>query len=149
MWTGLNKHSAQTPRKTPIIVDVFTFPLPRNGLHNTVILLLLGADDIENTATHVPLYPGLDHITFTRTCHCTLVWTTSRSQERATVPWFGPHHAHKNVPLYPGFDHITLTRTCHCTLVWTTSRSQERATVPWFGPPESSPHPHILLRDTF
>jgi hypothetical protein len=28
-------------------------PLLRNGLHNTVVLLLLGADDIENTASSI------------------------------------------------------------------------------------------------
>jgi hypothetical protein len=52
LWTGIwiqfsYKHSAQTPRKTAIIVDVFTVPLLRNGLHNTIFLLLFGADDIE------------------------------------------------------------------------------------------------------
>jgi hypothetical protein len=54
VWTGIwihfsYKQSAQTLRKTPIIVDVFTVSLFRNGLHNTVVVLLLGADDIENT----------------------------------------------------------------------------------------------------
>jgi hypothetical protein len=28
---------------------MFTEPLPRNGLHNPIVLLLLGADHIENT----------------------------------------------------------------------------------------------------
>jgi hypothetical protein len=35
------------------IVDVFTVLLLRNGLHNTVVLLLLSADYIENTASSV------------------------------------------------------------------------------------------------
>jgi hypothetical protein len=47
------KHSAQTPRRAPIIVDVFTVKLLRNGLHNSVVLLLLGADDIENTVSSI------------------------------------------------------------------------------------------------
>jgi hypothetical protein len=32
---------------------VFTEPLPRNGLHNPVVPPLLGADDIENTASSI------------------------------------------------------------------------------------------------
>jgi hypothetical protein len=39
--------------KTPIIADMFTVPLLRNGLHNTVVLLLLGTDDVENTASSI------------------------------------------------------------------------------------------------
>jgi hypothetical protein len=46
------KNSAQTPWKTGIIVDVFPGLMLRNGVHNT-ILLLLGADNIENTASSI------------------------------------------------------------------------------------------------
>jgi hypothetical protein len=47
------KHSAQTPQKAPIIVDMFRVPLLRNRLHNTVVLLLLGANDTENAASSI------------------------------------------------------------------------------------------------
>jgi hypothetical protein len=50
--TDVSVHSSQTPQKTTIIVDVFTVFLLRSGLYNTV-LLLLGADDIENTASSI------------------------------------------------------------------------------------------------
>jgi hypothetical protein len=59
------KNSAQTPRKTPPLVDdvtavialsdtrsVFTEPLTWRGLHNPIVPPLLGADDIENS----PIY---------------------------------------------------------------------------------------------
>jgi hypothetical protein len=57
-WTGISvhfsyKHSAQIPQKTPTIVDVFTVLLLRNGLHNTIFLLLLGMDTIENTGSSI------------------------------------------------------------------------------------------------
>jgi hypothetical protein len=45
--------SARTPLRTPNTVDVFTVPLLRNGFHNIVVLLLLGADYIENTASSI------------------------------------------------------------------------------------------------
>jgi hypothetical protein len=35
------------------LVDVFRVPLLRNGLHNAVVLLLLGAGDIEYTASSI------------------------------------------------------------------------------------------------
>jgi hypothetical protein len=33
--------------------NVFTEPLPRNGIHNPVVPLLLGADDTENTVPSI------------------------------------------------------------------------------------------------
>jgi hypothetical protein len=61
------KHSAQTPRKTPSLLlmtsplsshglirgNVFTEPVSKGGLHNPVVPPLLGADDIENTASFI------------------------------------------------------------------------------------------------
>jgi hypothetical protein len=40
---------------------VLTEPMLRNGLHNPIVPLLLGADDIENTASYIvftELLPG-------------------------------------------------------------------------------------------
>jgi hypothetical protein len=52
-FTFSSKHCAQTSWKTPIFVDMFAVPLLRNGLHNTVVLLLLVTDDTENTSSSI------------------------------------------------------------------------------------------------
>jgi hypothetical protein len=62
-WTGIwihfsYKYCAQTPRKIPIIIDVFTVTLFRNGSHNTVLLLMLGSDDIESRASSIVAWSG-------------------------------------------------------------------------------------------
>jgi hypothetical protein len=57
-FTSLTSTLHRHHGKRPIVVDVFTVPLLRNGLHNTGVILLLGADYIENTASSILVYPS-------------------------------------------------------------------------------------------